>query len=151
MNEAISAAPILAGLSEWELRNLSALAERRMVPAGTVVAEQGGPGADLYILMSGHAAVRQASPGAGVRELAVLNGGEFFGEVALLTGGVRSASVVALTELDLLSLSRASLQRLQDNAPAIAARLLWNLSRLLCERMLSREAEGARESGGRDD
>jgi len=148
MTESISTPAILADLGEWQIRNLSALTERRVVPCGTVVVRQGDPGEVLFILMSGQAEVQQAAtPSSERKEIAILHDGEFFGEVALLTGGLRSATVVASTELDLLCLSRGSLRRLQENAPSIASQILWNLSRLLCERMLAHETSVAHRPG----
>lgn len=75
------------------------------LPAGTVVVREGEPGGAAYIIEAGTAEVR--CHGELIRHLGP---GDLFGETAVLTGGTRTATVTALTDLDVLVISRAALE-----------------------------------------
>ena len=68
----------------------------REFPAGAVLFEEGQPGRDMYIIVSGEIEIRR-QVGGSERVLAVLPAGEFFGEMAILNGRPRSATAVART------------------------------------------------------
>jgi CRP-like cAMP-binding protein len=69
--------------------------------------------------------------------VAVLDTGQVFGEIAFITDITRTADVVALTEARVLVLSKATLKRMMATAPALAAKVMFNLSRVLCERLVT--------------
>ena len=135
---------ILAGLTEMETRTISALAERREASAGSVIVRQGEASDELFIIVSGEAEVRQKTALGEDLHLRQLQPGDAFGEFALLTRVPRSATVIASTTVDLLCLNRTGVMSLRENAPAIAAQLLWNLSRRLCEQAMEREGHPER-------
>ena len=98
--------------------------------AGTVVFEEGSEGAAAYLIVSGVASVtlHQLDQRRPIR-LVTFSPGTVFGEMALLDGEPRSATVVADTELECLVLSIAEFARLKEAHPQIAIQLVSNLAR----------------------
>ena len=119
MNAArVTAIPLFAGLSGPALEAVCAAAGEYRVDAGASLANEGDFGHGFFAIESGTADV--------VREgttLARLGPGDVFGEIALLTSGRRTASVVATSEMRLLTLFKRDLWRLEEEAPEVAAAL----------------------------
>ena len=92
---------LFAGLAEDVLALLEGAAEPRVFPPGSVVQQQGQPGAHFYLITQGLAQVE-----GGGRALMTLGPGGSFGEVALLYAAVSETSVVALTELSAWCIDR---------------------------------------------
>jgi CRP-like cAMP-binding protein len=113
---------ILAGLPEEELESLTAALQPREVKAGEVVFREGDPGDAMYVIVSGQA--RAVSDAATEKVIfAHLGPGEFFGEMALMTGAPRSAAVIATTDLSLLGLLDADFDALVARRPELSARI----------------------------
>ncbi|HEX2500298.1 MAG TPA: SLC13 family permease [Methylomirabilota bacterium] len=100
------------------------------VPAGRAVFSQGDPGDALYVVVSGAVEVRGERGGPGER-VAVLGPGDCLGEMALVTGDPRSATVVALSPTRLLRLGKDRFQALSERHPVF----LRELARVLCRRI----------------
>jgi small-conductance mechanosensitive channel len=98
--EAIGRVSILSPLTEHERERLAQGMVRLPFAAGESLVVQGAEGHDLYILTKGRAEVRLAVPGAAPRAVATLEAPDFFGEMGLLTGERRKATVAALTEAE---------------------------------------------------
>ena len=104
--ERLRATELLKELSADEVEALAPLLTSRTVGPGEVIMRQGEPGDDLYLIESGLLEVRVNTP-AGQRLVVGTRGpGEFVGEIGLLTGGLRTADVVAVSEATLLTLTR---------------------------------------------
>jgi CRP-like cAMP-binding protein len=91
----------------------------------------------MFILLTGEAAVyvRQGDRGSEPTRVAGLQAGEYFGEMSLLTGEKRSATVVATSDCEVLEIAKSNLaQVLQENSE-----LLKNLSEMLAQRRLDNE------------
>jgi CRP/FNR family transcriptional regulator/CRP/FNR family cyclic AMP-dependent transcriptional regulator len=91
---------------------------------GTLVTQIGEPGDSFFVLIDGTVAVR-TPVGAGSE----LHPGDFFGEMSLLDGEPRSATIVATTPLRLMIVDRSHFWRLLDEAPDLVRRILTILSR----------------------
>ena len=115
--------PLFSGFSEDELRRVADLSRIVEFPAGTVVTQIGEPGDSFFVLVDGTVAVHTPL-GAG----AELRPGDFFGEMSLLDGEPRSATIVATTPLRLLIVDRLHFWRLLDEAPDVVRRILTILS-----------------------
>jgi CRP-like cAMP-binding protein len=107
---------------------VAALAEPVRFPAGRAIVREGGHGDALYVLIDGRARV--------VREgrrspLAHLGPGDHVGELSLIDGRPRSASVVAETRVFAATLSRASFRRLLRREPDVGMRVMEQLSGLV--------------------
>ncbi|MBK7533846.1 MAG: mechanosensitive ion channel [Myxococcales bacterium] len=90
--------------------------------AGEVITREGAQEDELYILVSGSAAVR-IGEGAALREVARLGAGKFFGEMSLMTGEARTATVVALDEVQCYRIDKESFQRVLHDSPQLAEQI----------------------------
>jgi CRP/FNR family transcriptional regulator/CRP/FNR family cyclic AMP-dependent transcriptional regulator len=116
--------PLFSGFGESELRRVADLSRVVEFTAGTSVTQIGEPGDSFFVIIDGKVAVRTPL-GAGSQ----LQPGDFFGEMSLLDGEPRSASITALTDLRLLVVDRAQFWRLLDQTPELMRRILTILSR----------------------
>jgi ABC-type multidrug transport system ATPase subunit len=116
--ESIAAVPIFAGCAPHELEAIASCMEAADRPVGSVLFREGDPGTDLYIIAAGH--VRIVSDADSERVvLAHLGPGEFFGEMALMTGAARSAAAIATTDVRVWRLSKDRLDRLLTESPQV--------------------------------
>jgi CRP/FNR family transcriptional regulator/CRP/FNR family cyclic AMP-dependent transcriptional regulator len=116
--------PLFSGFNEDELRRVAELSRIAEAAAGTVVTQVGEPGDSFFIIIDGAVAVR-TPVGAGSQ----LQPGDFFGEMSLLDGEPRSATIVATTDVRLLIVDRSHFWRLLDETPDLVRRMLTILSR----------------------
>lgn len=128
------------------MQNLSVTERQVIIPflkpihvdTGTLICEEGTPGEYFYMIVEGEAEVRK-----GDKVLNVMEPGEVFGEMALLTGEPRSATVVARTPMDLYQLHQEHFNHVLTLSPHLA----WSLSRALARRLrLSTESRVAAEN-----
>lgn len=91
---------------------------------GSIVLTQDEDSFDLYVILSGRAAVSLMHENGREVVLDTLRDGDFFGELSLLDNRRRSATVSALTDLELLFLSRESFLKIIETTPVIAIDLL---------------------------
>jgi putative peptide zinc metalloprotease protein len=96
---------------------VASLVTTQTFPAGEPVVRQGDVGDALYLLRSGEVAVELERPGSATHNLATLAPGACFGEQALLTGEPRSATVRALTPVEVLRLDRADFMQIVQEHP----------------------------------
>ena len=121
--------PFLARLNDAQLDELAAAGSRLRVPAGAVLFEQGGEAQELYVVFAGRVHIlRRLDDRNEPLLLSVVGLGEFFGEVALLDGGVRSASAVAVDACDLFVLERESFLWLLACSPDLIQEVFRNLT-----------------------
>lgn len=113
---------LLSGCSINELRQIASLVTELDVPGGETLARQGEIGKEFFIIVSGKA--RASRNGV---SLATLSPTAFFGELALLDGGKRTATVVAETDLRLLVLTRSEFKELCRSHPSVANKMLVEL------------------------
>jgi len=100
--------------------------------AGDRVLKKGGTARNMFVVLDGTLEVRD-----GDSLIRVLSPGDVFGEMAFLLGQPRAADVYAATDrVRVLSLSEATIRRLIGSDPGVAARLLLNISKILCLRVL---------------
>ncbi len=113
--------------------------------AGSVIFREGDIGREMYIIQKGHVRI-SLMVGAKERELAVLEKGDFFGEIALLDDSpARSATAMAVDEVEVLKLTSSDLSELLKRKPDIAMRMMMKLSERLRETNRRFEELGSRE------
>lgn len=103
--------PLFSGLSRAEAAVLGTFLEQRKAAVGDVVVRQGEAGDSLYLIEGGRAAVRIGSQRGRPVTIAQLGPGDYFGEIALVAGGERTADVVAQEPLTLLRLTADAYER----------------------------------------
>ena len=121
---ALSVVPLFAGLSKRDLDRLADETDVVSFPAGMTIVEEGLLGETMFVVLAGEARVVR-----GTRRLGTVRPGDFFGEVALLDGAPRSASVVAETPLEAIRLYRRTLFTLLEAEPRLALKILDSLVR----------------------
>jgi SulP family sulfate permease len=109
--------------------------ERLDVPAGAVVIRQGDRPDDVFLLESGRLRVEMAMHDGHRLRLRTMRPGVVVGEIALYTGAVRTADVVAEAPSTILRLSRTSLERMQRDDPALAADVHRWFAEVLADRL----------------
>lgn len=120
---------LFAGLGEHQLQAISRIGEVQNAAKGDIVIrEEEAQGRGLYVLLSGEAKVVLSGPDGREAVLAFLAEGEFFGEMSLLDGDPRSATVRAATDARLLFLKRDAFFELLRGSPEIAIAMLAELS-----------------------
>jgi CRP/FNR family transcriptional regulator, cyclic AMP receptor protein len=131
--ELLARVPLLSGLEPGELERIAQVAIPRSFPKGARVFHEGDRTDACYVIRAGEVRVtREHSDGRAIA-LATLGPGELVGELAMLDGGVRSASVEALTDVDLLAVSAADMKGLLERNAEITAKLVIALTKRLRE------------------
>jgi CRP-like cAMP-binding protein/Pyruvate/2-oxoacid:ferredoxin oxidoreductase delta subunit len=119
---------------------------------GDVICRQGEPADSFYLIRLGFVRVSQQHPGGEI-VLAYLSRGQYFGEIALLMGGVRTATCTALDHVELVRIRREDFEKLIGRFPAIRtaleqeARRRGEASRLLSRRMAELPLDDFLEQG----
>ena len=116
--------PLFNDCTDEELRRIADISRIVETPVGTVVTQMGTPGDSFFFIIDGRVSV-QTPVGIGDP----LRPGDFFGEMSLLDGEPRSATVTAMTDLRLLVVDRSHFWRLLNETPDLVRRILMVLSR----------------------
>ena len=131
--ELLARVPLLSGLEPTELERIAQVAIPRSFPKGARIFHEGDRSDACYVIRSGEVRVtREHSDGRAIA-LATLGPGELVGELAMLDGGVRSASVETLTEVELLAVSATDMKGLLERNAQITAKLVVALTKRLRE------------------
>ncbi len=126
LDAVIATVPLFDSLSKRHLKRIAGLTSTVEFDAGDTVIQEGEPGDSFFVTVSGQARVL-----SGGKTLHRLIPGDHFGEISLLDGGPRSASVVAETPLSLLRLSRPSFLKVVREDADLARALLASLARMV--------------------
>jgi putative ABC transport system ATP-binding protein len=116
--EFLSSCPAFSSLTPQTLTDVAEKMTLVQYPAGAVIIRQGEPGEAFYLIRRGTADVVREAGALGGRLLRTLQQGDFFGEMALLSGAPRSATVVAREPMELYALSKADFHAALDASPS---------------------------------
>lgn len=130
--DALRAIPLFQGMSDRSIEVIAGIAREASYPPGATLVEEGAPGDSFLVIRRGTAAVEQ-----GGRHLRDLGAGDFLGEIALIDGGRRTATVSATDDIDALVVERDGFQRLMDEFPTIR----YDLVSALTQRLRTRGTE----------
>jgi len=136
---ALAAIDLFAHLSEDEQRTLATSAQFAPFAPHEVITRQGAIAHWLYVLLKGRAVVRVATDGGEERQVAVLVAPSFFGEMALMTGQPREATVIAECDVECLRVDRNDLAGIIKNRPEIAKEISEVLAKRRVELAAVRE------------
>jgi CRP-like cAMP-binding protein len=131
--ELLRRVPLFAELSGPELDQVASVAIPRSFPKGVRVFHEGDSSDACYIVRAGDLRVTREHPDGRAIALATLGPGDFFGELAMLDGGTRSASVETLSDSQLLALPASDVRRVIAAHGDIAAKLIVAITRRLRE------------------
>jgi CRP/FNR family cyclic AMP-dependent transcriptional regulator len=124
----IAAAPMFAACSRHELQTISRLATEIDVPTGQALTKEGTPGHEFMIVLSGTAEATRNG-----KHVATFTEGDFFGEIALLDPGVRTATIVSSTQMTLAVISPNEFSTALDEVPTLSRKVMQGLARRLRE------------------
>ncbi|MGH3028300.1 MAG: cyclic nucleotide-binding domain-containing protein [Gaiellaceae bacterium] len=122
--EVLRQVPLFSNLDEKDLDQLSRQMHERRFPEGAEVTTEGATGAGFFVIIEGNADVS-----IGGEHRATLGPGDHFGEVALIDDGVRSASIMAATDLLCYGLTPWEFRPFVEDHPQVAWALLETLAR----------------------
>jgi CRP-like cAMP-binding protein len=120
--------PIFADLEEPDLKKIEKLGLRKKYKKGNIVVLEKEMGAALFVIISGKVKIVRTDEDGREVILSIFGPGEFFGEMSLLDGLARSASVVALTKAELFMIHRRDFLKLVNEHPQVAISLLGELT-----------------------
>lgn len=124
--ELLAGVPLFEGLSAKHLRRIRDLAEPADYMEGASLVKQGTKGDSFFVILEGLAKVV-----VGTRTINKLMPGDYFGEISLLDGGERTASVVSETPLKVLLIERKPFLKMLEEEGAIAVALLEGMARAI--------------------
>lgn len=124
--------PLFEGLSKRELNQIARAAKQVTHRQGAVLAREGQSGVGFFLIVDGTAGVK-----VGTRSRGRLGSGDFFGEISLLDGGPRTATVTAETEVTTLGMTPWDFKQLIESNPSIASKML----RVMAQRLRSSTPE----------
>ncbi len=122
---------LFAELAPAEREGLARYAKRRTVQAHQVICHKGTRGGQLFVLVHGRAKVSTLSADGREATLGLIEDGDVFGEISMLDGGERTATVAALEPCELLVLERRDVLTFLERHPQTAVKLLHTLCRRL--------------------
>jgi CRP-like cAMP-binding protein len=117
--EVLRSVPLFQGMSDRSIQTIAELAFETSFPTGEALVREGEPGDRFLIIRNGSAVVDQ-----GGRTLRQLGDGDFVGEISLIDGKPRSATVTATAPVEALCIDRAGFARLMDEFPSVRHDLL---------------------------
>lgn len=121
--DALRRVPLFAELGDRELRLLSGQMHERRFPEGAEVTREGAHGAGFFVIAEGNATVA-----VGGEQRTTLGPGDYFGEIALIDEGVRSASITAATDLLCYGMTPWEFRPFVEQHPQVAWGLLKTLA-----------------------
>jgi CRP/FNR family cyclic AMP-dependent transcriptional regulator len=124
--ELIRNVPLFAHCTKKELAAIAAQADELTLPADRVLVRQGERGREFVVIADGSADVRRNG-----RRINRLGAGDFLGEIALLSGGPRTATVTTTSKTRVLVLTDGAFKRVTAELPSVLTRLLAALSERL--------------------
>jgi CRP/FNR family transcriptional regulator, cyclic AMP receptor protein len=115
--------PLFSACTGKDLEKIAKAGDEVVMPAGSLIVDQGQTGREAFVLMSGTATVRRNG-----KKVATIQPGAVIGELSLLDHGPRTATVVADTDVTLFVISQRHFLGVIDDVPALAHKLLASLA-----------------------
>ncbi len=134
MRDLLRDKPLFAEFNDDEHDAFFDLLDPEIFGPGELIVKQDAAGDSMYLLVQGEAKVVHHRKGSSI-DIALLKAGDFFGEIALVSMGPRSADVIAVQECLLLKITQAAVSALAGVYPSAAFKLLIAIGRLIVERL----------------
>lgn len=117
---------LFAACSDRDLQKIAKASDEIEVEAGRTLIQQGTSGREVYVILDGAAVVRRNDS-----KIADLGPGDHFGELALLDGGPRTATVEATTPMTVLVLGQREFAGVLDEVPGLARKIMASLAQTI--------------------
>jgi CRP-like cAMP-binding protein len=127
--------PLFEGFTSAQLRKLMAALRRVEFSSATPIFREGDTGTSMFLITQGKVRISKMVPGIGEEALAILEKGQYFGEMSLIEDGPRSADAIAHAPCELYELSRDRLDEVMFTDKELASVLLWTFVRTLSGRL----------------
>jgi CRP-like cAMP-binding protein len=131
LRDVLDRIPVFRDLEPRALAEVRALARRRTCAPQEIVFRQGDVGDGLYVIATGFLKASISGPTGTSTTLSIMGPSEMFGELSLLDGGARSATITAVTRADLLAIDREPFLQLFRSRPSVAIALVEVVARRL--------------------
>ncbi|NIM52121.1 MAG: cyclic nucleotide-binding domain-containing protein [Gemmatimonadales bacterium] len=131
----IKQAAIFSDLEEGELERVAEITKEQKFKFGQTIFKEGEPGNRLFLIAEGEVRISRQVPGSGEEALSVLKPGACFGEMAVFDRSERSTDAIANKDCTLLTITRSDFEMLLDFDRDLAFKVLWSVTRLLCQRL----------------
>lgn len=129
--ELLKGVPLFSGCTKRELGEIATLTDELSLPAGTALIREGEQGHEFFALVDGEVAVTKKG-----RKVKSLEGGQFFGEMALVSSRPRNATVTATSPVRVLVLHETAFRRLLHDNTKIQLKVLQTLADRAAENQL---------------
>jgi CRP/FNR family transcriptional regulator, cyclic AMP receptor protein len=126
LENVLAGIPLFEGLSKRHLKKIASLAEVARYMEGASIVKEGQPGDSFFVALTGQAKVTVKG-----RTVHRVLPGDHFGEISLLDGGERTASVVTETPMTLLMIGRKGFLKSLEDDPEVSISLLESLARMI--------------------
>ena len=123
----LSAVEVFAPLSLDEIQKVAATTVAHVFAPGETLIRAGDAGASMFVVHNGRVQVQVTENGR-ARAVAVLDEGDFFGEMGLFTGEPRTANVVALDETEVLEIGHEAMRGLFEKNPSLVESISWTIA-----------------------
>jgi CRP/FNR family transcriptional regulator, cyclic AMP receptor protein len=121
--ESLTRVPLFAGCSNKDLQKVAKASDELVLPAGSVLVDQGQTGREAFVILDGTATVSRNR-----RKVATVGSGSIIGELSLLDRGPRTATVTADTDLTVLVIPQREFAGIIESVPSLAHKLLASLA-----------------------
>jgi len=121
--EHLAKVPLFSSCSTRDLQKIARAGDEVVMPAGSVIVDQGQTGREAFVILDGTAQVKRNN-----KKVATLGSGAVVGELSLLDHGPRTATVVAETDVSLLVIGQRQFLGVLDEVPALAHKLMSTLA-----------------------
>ena len=122
----IKGVPLFSAASKQELAEIASIADEIDLPEGKVLIKEGDSGREFFVLIEGSAEVQR-----GGKKVAGIGGGDFFGEIALISKSPRNATITTTSPVRALVITDRAFRTLLDHSPQIAVGVLTALAERL--------------------
>jgi CRP/FNR family transcriptional regulator, cyclic AMP receptor protein len=126
VDEMLAKVPLFSRLDRKEMQAVRSLFSQVDIQKGNVLAREGSQGAEFFVILSGTASVDKAGT-----QIAEVGPGDFQGEISLIDGGPRTASVTATSDMIIMVASKREFDSLLDSTPTVARQMLPALAHRL--------------------
>jgi CRP/FNR family transcriptional regulator, cyclic AMP receptor protein len=147
--EFLKSVPIFSDLDADRLKQISQLGSRKFYKKDSTVLHENETGSALFVIISGRVKISRESDDEKEVILTILNESDFFGEMAILDGMSRSATVTAIEESELFLIQRADFLKLLQEHPEISVALLQELTQRLRASDLKIKALSLKDAEGK--